>query len=309
MIAKQIKGKNFIGAFTYNAKKMHLSDKNKRAEILGSNFSSLEKKLIDKEVRIVRNLRPNLSKYFYHTALSFHPSEKIDNPTMMNIAETYLEKNGFDSNQYIVFRHHDADHPHIHLLINRIRFDGTVVSDSNDYKRSEKIVREIEKDFNLQKNISSKNAKVRAPDKNELEMVLRTKTPSKKMMLQKILKDVLNKSKNIPEFIKGCENEKIHLLFNQASTGRISGISYLYDGFKMKGQQVGNAFKFSNISKTLNYEQNADRSKIRGSNERTGEVERFGGKNTIEGIPGTENSQRDHRAIQENNGYSRGIGY
>ncbi len=228
---------------------------------------------------------------------------------MVNIAETYLEKNGFDSNQYIVFRHHDADHPHIHLLINRIRFDGTVVSDSNDYKRSEKIVREIEKEFNLQKNISSKNAKVRAPDKNELEMVLRTKTPSKKMILQKILKDVLNKSKNITEFIKGCEKEKIHLLFNQASTGRVSGISYLYDGFKMKGQQVGNAFKFSNISKTLNYEQNADRSKIRGANERTGEVERFGRENIIEGISGTENSQRDHLSIQENNRHSRGFGY
>lgn len=309
MIAKQIKGKNFIGAFSYNAKKMQLPDKNKRAEILGSNFSSLEKKLIDREVRIVRNLRPNLAKYFYHTALSFHPSEIIDNTTMMDIAEYYLEKNGFDANQFIVFRHHDANHPHIHLLVNRIRFDGSVVSDSNDYKRSEKIVREIEIEFNLQKNISSKNAKVRAPNKNELEMVIRTKTPSKKMMLQNILKNILNKSKNLTEFIKGCESEKIHLLFNQASTGNVSGISYLYDGFKMKGQQVGNDFKFSNISKTLNYEQNADRSTITGANDRTREIETTIGKTSIKGGTGTSDIERNNRPIQKNHKQDAGFSY
>lgn len=309
MIAKQIKGKNFMGAYVYNAKKMNLPDKNKRGEILGTNFTSLEKRMVDKEVRMVRNLRLNLAKYFYHTALSFHPSEKIDNQTMMSIAESYMEKNGFDSNQFIVFRHHDADHPHIHLLINRIRFDGSVVSDSNDYKRSEKIVREIEKDFKLQQNISSKNAKVRALDKNELEMVLRTKTPSKKMMLQKFLKKILNQCSNLKEFITACEKEKIHLLFNQASTGRISGISYLYGGIKFKGQHVGNSFKFSNISKTLNYEQDANRSTISGTNERTREIERTSGTGLIKGTPGIEDFKRDHQSIQKDNRRGRGLGY
>lgn len=309
MIAKQIKGKNFIGAFTYNARKMNPSDKNKRAEILGTNFTSLEKKMIAKEVKIVRNLRPNLAKYFYHTALSFHPSEKIDNQTMMNIAESYMVKNGFDSNQFIVFRHHDTAHPHIHLLINRIRFDGSVVSDSNDYKRSETIVRDIERDFNLQQNISSKNSKKRAPDKNELEMVLRTNTPSKKMLLQKILKKIIEQCDNIKEFIKACEKEKIHLLFNQASTGRVSGISYLYDGFKMKGQQVGNDFKFSNISKTLNYEQNTERSAISGANERSRIIEQNTGTGSIKGTLRIDDSKRDCQSIQKDNGNNRGFGY
>jgi len=307
MIAKQIKGKNFIGAFAYNERKMNIADKNKRAEILGTNFTSLKKGLIDKEIRMVRSLRPNLKKYFYHTALSFHPSEQLDNATMIEIAHTYMNKNGFNANQYVIFRHHDADHPHIHLLMNRIRFDGTVVSDSNDYKRSERIVREIENEFKLRPNISSERALFKAPKKDELEMVLRTKTPSKKMILQKLLKNTLSKSANIQEFIRACEKEKIHLVFNQASTGRVSGISYIYDGFKFKGQQIGNNFKFSNIAKTLHYEQDGDRSAITGANERNAESRKPEGIENFTGRTAVENCDGNNNGIQENHSRNRGF--
>jgi len=307
MIAKQIKGKNFIGAFSYNEKKMNIADKNKRAEILGTNLTSLKKGMIDKEIRMVRSLRPNLKKYFYHTALSFHPSEQIDNATMKKIAHFYMNESGFNANQYVIFRHHDAEHPHVHLLINRIRFDGTVVSDSNDYKRSERIVREIETEFKLRPNVSSEKALFKAPKKNELEMVLRTKTPSKKMILQKLLKSVLSKSANIQEFIRACEKEKIHLLFNQASTGRVSGISYIYDGFKFKGQQIGNNFKFSNIAKTLHYEQDRDRSAITGANERNAESRKSEGIENFTGRTANENCDRNNNGIQENHSRNRGF--
>lgn len=307
MIAKQIKGKNFIGAFAYNEKKMNIADENKRAEILGTNLTSLKKRMIDKEIRMIRSLRPNLKKYFYHTALSFHPSEQIDNATMKEIVHFYMNKSGFDANQYVIFRHHDAEHPHLHLLINRIRFDGTVVSDSNDYKRSERIVREIENEFKLMPNIPSKRALFKAPKKNELEMVLRTKMPSKKMILQKLLKSVLSKSANIQEFIRACEKEQIHLLFNQASTGRVSGISYIHDGFKFKGQQVGNNFKFSNIAKTLHYEQDADRSAITGANERNAESRKPEGAENFTERTANENCDRNNNGIQEINIKIRGF--
>jgi hypothetical protein len=105
------------------------------------------------------------------------------------------------------FRHHDSNHPHCHILATRNRFDGTVVSDSNNYRRSEKIVRELEKKYNLQTVKSSKLSKLKAPNKDELEMIERTGKPSKKLILQHQVKEALKQSATMSEFIRNLEKK------------------------------------------------------------------------------------------------------
>jgi hypothetical protein len=137
MIAIQKIDKSFSGALKYNLKKLNYPDLSKRAELLGTNFASTDVAFINKEVELVKSLRPNLNRYVYHTSLNFPKEEQaqLSNEKLLRTALDYLEANGFSNNQYIIFRHHDTDHPHIHLLANRICFDGNVVSDSNNYKR------------------------------------------------------------------------------------------------------------------------------------------------------------------------------
>ena len=89
-----------------------------------------------------------------------------------------------------MFRHQDADHPHLHILVNCKGFDGTVVCDSNDYARSERVLRALEKKYNLTQVLPSTQAKERSMTKNELEMMKRTNMPSQKMTMQINLKDV-----------------------------------------------------------------------------------------------------------------------
>lgn len=89
----------------------------------------------------------------------------LDSEKLLAIAHDYLAANGFTNNQYMIFRHYDAGHPHLHLLVNRICFDGTVVSDSNNYTKSEAIVREIAQRYNL---ITVEPSK-RAPQKGRKE--------------------------------------------------------------------------------------------------------------------------------------------
>src|ERR1700749_3432189 len=151
MIAIQKIGKSFSGALKYNLKKFNHPDLKKRAELLGTNFALMNVAFINKEVELVKSLRPNLNRYVYHTSLNFPKAEQaqLSNASLLDIALDYLEASGFSNNQYIIFRHHDSDHPHIHLLANRICFDGTVVSDSNNYKKSEAILRQLEYRYNL----------------------------------------------------------------------------------------------------------------------------------------------------------------
>src|SRR5690606_31613715 len=170
---------------------------------------------------------------------------------MLAIAREYMERMGFDNNPYFIFRHHDPSHPHCHILALRTRFDGTTVSDSNNYKRSEKIVRLLEKKYGLQQAVASERSILRAPDKDELEMVQRTGRASRKMVLQEKVNLALLKSRSLKSFITNLEQAVVQVLFNQASTGRVSGVTYFMDDFKSKGQALGNRFKWANIIKTL----------------------------------------------------------
>lgn len=256
MTGNQIKGKGFRGALRYNLEKV---DKGV-AEILDHSFASTSEKIIMKEVQMVKVLRPNLQKYFYHTSINFPPGEDLPNENMKQIGLDYLEANGFTQHQFIMFRHHDADHPHLHILVNRIGYDGSVVSDSNDFSRSEKVLRELEKKYNLTQVMPSKEAKVRAITKDEHEMIKRTNAPSHKMKLQSIVRKILQDKPRLTteEFIKALRNNRINVLFNQASTGYVSGISYGYEGVIIKGAKLGNDFKWSSIKSRINYDQERD---------------------------------------------------
>ncbi|WP_366519929.1 relaxase/mobilization nuclease domain-containing protein [Halodesulfovibrio sp.] len=39
---------------------------------------------------------------------------------------------GFSNSQYVVVRHNDTEHDHIHIIANRVSMDGAVVSESNE---------------------------------------------------------------------------------------------------------------------------------------------------------------------------------
>jgi hypothetical protein len=269
MIAKQSIGKSFAGALNYNLKKLNHSDPKQRAEVLSTNFNSLHQTSIRKELAIMKAMNPRLKRNTYHTSLNFAVGEKINNQKMQNIAEEYLKRMGFDNNLHIIFRHHDSSHPHCHILALRNRFDGTVVSDSNNFKRSEEIIRELEIKYNLEQVKSSKHSKFKAPDKDELEMIQRTGRPSQKLILQEKVKDALKYSSTMQDFIHNLDAQYINVLFNQASTGRVSGITYQIPGFKIRGQALGNQFKFGSITKQINYEQSRDNQAIHQANNRT----------------------------------------
>jgi hypothetical protein len=267
MTGNQVKGRSFRGALRYNLEKVEKD----KAEVLDHSFVSVSEKTIMREVQMVRMLRPDLKKYFYHTSINFPPGEDLSNETMKQIGLDYLAANGFSQHQYIMFRHKDADHPHIHILVNRIGYDGTVVSDSNDYARSEKVLRNLERKYNLTQVIGSREAKERALSNNEISMMKRKNNPSAKVAMQVIIGEVLKSKSQLStnEFISKLETRGVKVLFNQASTGYVSGISYSYQGMVMQGSKLGNAFKWSTIKNIINYEQERDRQRIHETNARS----------------------------------------
>ena len=264
MTANQIKGKGFRGALRYNLDKVNKGV----AEVLDYSFAELSEKTIMKEVEFRRMGHPNLKKFFYHTSINFPPYENVSNATMKLIAHDYLQLNGFTEHQYLVVRHNDAAHPHMHIMVNRIGANGKVLSDSNDFARSEKALRVLEVKYNLTQVVSSRQAKVRAATKDELEMMKRTNQPSHKLEMQVIIKNVLNSKQKLTssEFIQALKSKGIDVRFNQASTGYVSGISYSYKRITIKGAKLGNDYKWTTLRNNIDYDQQRDRSLVANTN-------------------------------------------
>ena len=60
-----------MGALNYNLQKMNHPDSNRRAKLLDMNFDCDTLEQVKKEVELLRELRPNLNRYVYHTSLNF----------------------------------------------------------------------------------------------------------------------------------------------------------------------------------------------------------------------------------------------
>jgi hypothetical protein len=85
-----------------------------------------------------------------HISLNFPPEEDLSSDKLQEIAVDYMERIGFGRQPYLVYRHFDADRPHIHIVTNTIRADGTAISLHNIGKEISEPAREaIEREYGL----------------------------------------------------------------------------------------------------------------------------------------------------------------
>lgn len=249
MIAKLIKGRGFRGALEYTLQES-------KGFLLDSNMGGDTPRTLAREFGQIRALRPEISRPVHHTSLALPPAESLTDEQWKEVGRKYLQHMGFNNNQYVIARHTDAEHTHVHILANRISLDGKLVSDSKDYHRQEQIMRLLEKEYNLTPVPPSKEALRRAPSKGELECALKTGKASAKMVLQKLVDKALKDSPGYTEFTSSLESSGVNTIPNMASTGRISGISFQYEGVTMKGSDLGRGYTWASLQKRgLCYEQ------------------------------------------------------
>jgi hypothetical protein len=133
---------------------------------------------------------------------------------------------------------------------------GEVVSDSHDYKRQEAIMRRLEQEYGLIQVTPSKEITRKALSKNEIEYVLRTGEASARTRLQELVDNAMKEKPNLQVLINRLALSGVETKLNQASTGRISGISFSLGGVAMKGSDLGKAYTWNSLLKRgIYYEQ------------------------------------------------------
>ncbi|MBD2199482.1 MULTISPECIES: relaxase/mobilization nuclease domain-containing protein [Calothrix] len=257
MIGKQIKGKSFRGLLNYLFGK-------EGAKQIGGNMEGNNPRELAAEFRFSRQLNPKVSRAVYHASLSLPHQESLDDETWHEITQKYLQAMGFDMNQYTVVRHIDREHDHIHIVASRIRLDGTTVSDSWDYRRSEAVIRKLEQEYNLQSVQPSWEKDKHSPTTGERRQLARTGEESVRVRLQRSLDQATHDSPTMSELIEQIQQQGINVRVGYTRTGKVKGISYQLDGVALSGTHLGKAYTFPGLQKYrgVNYSPKRDDQRI-----------------------------------------------
>ncbi|RFZ90116.1 hypothetical protein D0C36_23015 [Mucilaginibacter conchicola] len=151
MVAKIKTGKSLKGAISYNEHKVMKGS----AKLISANgfFREADDLTYEEKVFRLQDLagrNQRVTTNTLHVSLNFDPSESLDDDRLTLIAERYMDGIGFGGQPYLVYRHTDAGHPHIHIVSTNVDSDGNRISFHNLGKfRSESTRKQIEKDIGL----------------------------------------------------------------------------------------------------------------------------------------------------------------
>lgn len=151
MVARFVNGKNIRGMLHYNENKVARGE---ARLLLASGFAgdagkfSLEQKLQRFEHLAMLNTRVKTNAI--HISLNFDPKDRLNNEALQQISMAYMERIGFGDQPYLVYRHMDAAHMHVHIATINIRPDGSRIDTHGiGWKLSEPARMALEKEFEL----------------------------------------------------------------------------------------------------------------------------------------------------------------
>lgn len=239
MIAKITKTNDFHNLVNY------ILDKKKDATLIGScGVMTMSNQVIIKSFDTQVKLRPNLKVQAGHISISFHKNDlaQLTDIKMVEIAEDYLGKMGIVNTQYIIGRHFDKESPHFHIAFNRVDNNGNTISDKNDFRRSEKICKELKIKYGLyfaQGKESVKVHRLREPDKSKYE-------------IYEAIKEVLPNCTSWENLTTNLKQHDINVQFRYRSrTNNIQGVSFSKNGYVFSGSKIDRACSYSKLSQTI----------------------------------------------------------
>lgn len=238
MIAKIVQGQGFRGVIGY------VLEKEKASLLYAEGIRLKDKESIVKSFIAQQKLNPKIAKPVAHISLDFSVQDKnrLTDQFMAGMALEYMGKMGYQDTQYIIARHHDTDHPHIHIVINRIDNNGKRITDQNEKLRNTRICMELTKKYGLYIASGKENVKehrLKEPDKTKYEIYHALKSAIPNCNSWKELKSELLQSGITTEFQKN------------GNTDKIQGVRFGKNGYEFNGSKIDRICSYSKISYQL----------------------------------------------------------
>tara|TARA_R110000765_G_scaffold9911_3_gene30852 strand:+ start:32646 stop:34952 length:2307 start_codon:yes stop_codon:yes gene_type:complete len=86
---------------------------------------------------------------YAHITINLPHGEHLDNDTFYELAQNYMHEMGYAEQPYVVVRHNDTLHEHIHIVSSTIKENGSMINLSYDYRRNVATQKFLEKSYGL----------------------------------------------------------------------------------------------------------------------------------------------------------------
>lgn len=187
-------------------------------------------------------MNPGLKKPVGHIALSYSATDapKLTDEKMIQLAQEYMREMKITDTQYIVVRHPDREHPHVHIVFNRIDNNGKTISDRNDIYRNEQVCKKLKAKHGLyfaKGKEQVKRHRLKEPDKSKYEIYT-------------AVRNEIGKSRNWRQLQERLAEKGIEIRFKyKGLTDEVQGISFSKGEYTFKGSEIDRSFSFSKLDK------------------------------------------------------------
>ena len=236
MIGKIKKGRGFKGCVNY------VLGKEQAVLLHAEGVLTESKQDIIRSFCMQTEMNPDLKKPVGHIALSYSSVDapKLADEKMIQLAQEYMKEMKITDTQYIIVRHQDREHPHVHIVFNRIDNNGKTISDKNDMYRNEQVCKKLKAKHGLyfaKGKEQVKQHRLKEPDKTKYEIYA-------------AVKNEIGKSENWEQLQQRLAEKGISIQFkHKGQTDEIQGISFSKGDYTFKGSEIDRSFSYSKLDK------------------------------------------------------------
>lgn len=258
------RGKTFNGLISYLLKPAshHKSD----PYVVGGNVIDSFAETLSAEFNATKLLRSDVSKPVWHNSLRLPAGESLPIQRWKLLADDYMKRMGFSETHLRAYvLHDDKDGQHIHIVASRIdSTSGKLYLGKNENLISTRIIQDLEKDYQLTRTKGTDALKPstlpakRKKSRSEAMMEKRTGELCPKTIIQNALEVFLADKPSTTEFVHQLAAQNIRAIPNIASTGRMNGFSFEYNGIAFKASQLGKGYSWSALQSRIDYQQERD---------------------------------------------------
>jgi hypothetical protein len=195
-----------------------------------------------------RKLNPDLRRAVGHVSLSWskNDAEKLTSEIMMQRAKEYMQKMKIDDTQFLLVEHRDKNHPHMHLIYNRVSNEGKTISDRFQRERNQKICKEM----------TLKYGYYLGKDKSQVNRLQLTGADKIKYELYDAVTAAARTAQNWLQLETALRVQGISLVFKYKSgTNEIQGVSLGKGDVKMKGSKIDRSLSYGKLNEKIQQNQ------------------------------------------------------
>ena len=218
--------------------------KNKKADIIASEGVDLtSNKSITASFSLQAKSRPSLKNFVGHISLSFAPEDtpKLSDRLMADIAKEYLRRMGVVNTQYIISRHHDKPHPHVHIVYNRVNNNGNAISGDQNFRKSARITQELTREYGLafgkgKKNVNRDRLKGR---------------DAVKYRIHDAINEVLKDCRSMEALRAALATRGIGMSIIRNADGKTKGVVFTCESLSFAGYQIDRSMTYTKLSQRI----------------------------------------------------------